>query len=146
VFLRHLVQAALEGGVLRAEGRGGVRRGRLLGVPQLAHQFTDPLALGEDGLLGAGEGFLGVECALAPGGFDALVLLLGALLTPFAGVRDGCLDEVSGVRVLVTEGGGHSGSLGDRADGESSAFAAELADVGVHVNVPSHVRMNVLSS
>ena len=31
----------------------------------LAHQFADPLALGEDGLLDAGESLLGVECALA---------------------------------------------------------------------------------
>ncbi|GGW85992.1 hypothetical protein [Streptomyces galilaeus] len=90
----------------------------------MAHQFADPLALGEVQVRASSA----VERALAPRGFDAFMFLLGALITLLVDVRDSCLDQASRDWVLVAEDGGRASSLGDPVDGEPSSFAPELAD------------------
>lgn len=106
----------------------GFAGNHLFEVPELAHQFPDPLPLSEDLVLGENQLFLGVERPFPPRCLDALVLVLGDSVVAALVVGHGGLDEAAGVGVLVEERGGDACALGDRADGESAALAAELTD------------------
>ncbi|GAA2264963.1 hypothetical protein GCM10010232_66450 [Streptomyces amakusaensis] len=128
MFLGHLMDLALEGGVLRDELLDGLAGDHLVEVPQVSQQFSDAAPLREDFVLAAGQFFLGVECPLSPRRFNAVVLVLdGPVMTALAVVNGG-VDECAGLGVLVEECGGDTGALGDGADGEPAALAAELAD------------------
>jgi hypothetical protein len=118
VLAGEVLDAVLEGGVLGAQLLDGLTGDHLVEVAELAHDFADPLPLGKDLLLGAGQLGLGVQGPLTPGCFDPVVLFLAETV----------VSAVAGVSVLVEECGRDPGSLGDGPDGQASPFASELAD------------------
>ncbi|MFF7115479.1 hypothetical protein ACFY91_24655 [Streptomyces albogriseolus] len=101
VLLRHLLQAALECGVLGGEVLDGLAGDHSISVAELSHEFADPLSLDQDLVLSPGEFGLGVQGSLSPGRLDLVVFLAGASVVAALAVDDGLLDECSGIVPVI---------------------------------------------
>jgi hypothetical protein len=132
--LEAFVEGAVVGGELAdALLEGGDPLNGFLGpfgfqVADLAEEFADAGALGEDLSVGGLEGVLGVQGPLVLGRL-ALLVLVGEQLGPaLAGLGHGRGDCGPGFGVVVEEGAGDVRAAGDGGDADLGLLAAEPGD------------------
>jgi hypothetical protein len=119
--------ALVQGGVAGAEAPNGVKRLVGFEIADAAEHVRDGLSLGSDLAMGHLEGVLRVACPLPPRLVLGGLAVVGVSATASAAF-DGVADSLTGTGVLVKEGAGHAGSVGDGGEGYGAPLALKPVD------------------